>query len=103
MESSLLSIEAEKRIDLLLPPDQQEQVRHLLQEECGSNLSLPKQLDHAALDRFRFAALKLSDGNINALQSAVRLGKEDWRDLLVAAGFADDIHAHKAWVPERRW
>ena len=31
------------------------------------------------------------------LHRAVKLAKTDWRDLLVAAGFADSVHAHKHW------
>jgi hypothetical protein len=34
-----------------------------------------------------------------ALQRAIELAKADWRDLLVAAGFAEDIHAHEHWSP----
>jgi hypothetical protein len=29
------------------------------------------------------------------LVGAVKLAKSDWRDLLVAAGFADSVEAHK--------
>ena len=51
---------------------------------------------------FVFAALKLSGGDLGELRSAIRLAKADWRDLLVAAGFAEDVGAHKRWLPERR-
>jgi hypothetical protein len=103
MGTRLLSPEAEKRIDLLFLPDRREEVRMLLQDECGNNLPFLENLDATALDRFRFAALKLSGGNLEALKKAIQLAKRDWRDLLVAADFANDIYAHKAWVPERRW
>jgi hypothetical protein len=52
-------------------------------------------------ERLRFAALRLSHGDLRALDDAVTLGRTDWRDLLVAADFADDIHAHEQWVPRR--
>jgi hypothetical protein len=52
-------------------------------------------------DRLRFAALRLSHGDLRTLDDAITLGRTDWRDLLVAAGFAGDIHAHEKWVPQR--
>jgi len=52
------------------------------------------------LERFRFAALKYSDGNLPLLQSAVTLAQQDWRDLLVATGFANNVQAHRAWEPK---
>jgi hypothetical protein len=99
-----LSLEAERRIDLLFHPDQRERVRVLLRDECGDNLPLlPKVREKAYYDRFRFAALKLSNGDLERLQNAIRLAKTDWRDLLVAAGFANDIRIHKSWLPDRKW
>jgi hypothetical protein len=35
------------------------------------------------------AALQLSGGDRAKLDAAIQLAKTDWRDLLVAAGFAD--------------
>ncbi|HXK17899.1 MAG TPA: hypothetical protein VNG33_08855 [Polyangiaceae bacterium] len=51
------------------------------------------------LDRIRFAAVRFSGGRLSSLQEAVRLAQTDWRDLLVAAGFADDVNAHQKWQP----
>jgi hypothetical protein len=33
------------------------------------------------------------------LKQAIELGRRDWRDLLVDADFADDVHAHEHWTP----
>jgi hypothetical protein len=55
----------------------------------------------AASERLQFAALKLSEGNLDKLDRAVALAKIDWRDLLMAAGFGEDIKAHLAWLPQR--
>jgi hypothetical protein len=52
-----------------------------------------------SLERIRFAALKLSAGNLEALRSAVGLANRDWRDLLMAAGFGRDVDAHRSWHP----
>jgi hypothetical protein len=52
-------------------------------------------------ERLRSAALRVSHGDLRALADAIALGQADWRDLLVAAGFADDLHAHEQWTPLR--
>ncbi|HEV2199940.1 MAG TPA: hypothetical protein VGR73_08965 [Bryobacteraceae bacterium] len=51
-------------------------------------------------ERVRFAALKFSDGELEMLESAVKLAQTDWRDLLVATGFANDVGAHRKWEPK---
>jgi len=103
MAAPRLSPETEKRIALLFPPSEQERVRTLMLEECGSNLPFLQDFDEFKLERFRFAALKLSEGQLNKLDRAVAIAKRDWRDLLVAAGFANNIEAHRSWLPERTW
>ena len=39
----------------------------------------------------------LSEGRVDKLYDAIALAQTDWRDLLVSAGFAEDIQAHKDW------
>ena len=90
-----LSSETRKRIGSLFPPSKREKVARLLREQCGNNLPFLEDVDEFGLERFRFAALKLSGGDLNVLRNAIELAKTDWRDLLVAAGFANDINAHK--------
>lgn len=102
MKEPRLSPDAEQRIELLFRPEMREEVRRILIEECGNNLPFCEKLDASALDRHRFPVLKLSDGELQKLQSAVELAKQDWRDLLVASGFADDVQAHRRWVPARK-
>jgi hypothetical protein len=97
---SRLSAETLRRIDALFEQAQRDAVTRLLQDECGNNLPLLEHFDEGQLERVRFAALKLSDGNLEKLHDAVRLAKEDWRDLLVSAEFADDINAHRQWFPK---
>jgi hypothetical protein len=38
-------------------------------------------------------------GDIEKLECAITLAQKNWRDLLVAAGFANDPIAHKTWNP----
>jgi hypothetical protein len=103
METSSLSNEVKFRITRLFPPEQQEKVRQLLHDECGNNLPFQKNVDASGLDRVRFAALKLGDGNMESLEKAIALAKKDWRDLLMAAKFGSDIHAHETWLPAKHW
>ena len=51
------------------------------------------------LERVRSAAIRMSRGNMSDLREAVALAQLDWRDLLVAADFADDLEAHLRWMP----
>jgi ABC-type siderophore export system fused ATPase/permease subunit len=97
--STELSTRTKQRISVVFAPELQQLASSLLVEHCGTNLPLLKALDPVALERYRFAALKLSDGQIDKLKQAVLLAQTDWRDLLVAAGFAQDPNAHESWSP----
>lgn len=99
--SSEVSQETEKRIALLFPLSERALVRSILSEQCGHNLPFMDHVDEAKLERFQFAALKLSEGKLDKLSRAVALAKRDWRDLLIAAGFAEDINVHRSWLPSR--
>ena len=95
-----LSTETLRRIDILFPPDDREPAKALLYEQCGNNLPFQEKADMYELERFRFAALKYSDGDLGLLESAVRLAQQDWRDLLMATGFDNDVEAHRRWEPK---
>ena len=99
MSGTGLSEQTELRLTRLFPPDQRDEVRRLLRDECGNNLPFCQDSDAVGLERVRFGVLKLSDGDLNKLRKAVQLAKQDWRDLLVASGFAHDVSAHKTWMP----
>lgn len=91
-----INFETQRRIDIMYPPEKREDVKKLLEEECGYNLPLPN-LEEASIERFRFAALKISNGDFDVLKKAVDLAKLDLRDLQVAAGFN---FGHKRWPPK---
>jgi len=95
-----ISSETQRRIEALFPPSCRAEVVELLQNECGNNLPFLEKLNEIELERFRFAALKLSAGNIEKLLEAIKLAKEDWRDLLVSAEFGA-VDAHKSWFPDK--
>jgi hypothetical protein len=95
-----LSPKTEKHIAALFPASVRSEVAELLLHRCGNNLPFLEKCDEFQLERFRFAVLKLSRGDIAELQEAVKLANQDWRDLLVSAGFANDVEAHKRWYPD---
>jgi predicted DNA-binding protein len=95
---STLSSETQRRIDLLFAAEERELAARLLMEHCGFRFSEePGELE----ERIRFAALKLSDGKIDQLRQAIDWTINDWRDLLMAAGFGHDTTAHKKWIPKK--
>jgi hypothetical protein len=77
-------------------------VEGLLVEECGSNLPLYKPSTPEGLERVQLAALKISNGDEDELLEALSLVKRDWRDVLVWAGFGNDLEAHNKWAEELR-
>jgi hypothetical protein len=42
------------------------------------------------MERIQLAALLIAQGNLRKLDDAIRLGRGDWRDVLVAGGLADE-------------
>jgi len=87
------------RVRALFASDQQEAAIRILEEECGANLPFCESATPESAERIRFAALKLSGGDLAELRSIVDQAKIDWRDVLVWAGFGDDVEAHRGWWP----
>ena len=94
-----LSPETQRRLEIIFPVDTRAQAEYLLTTECGNNLPFMEHQDSLGLERIRFAALKVSEGRLERLEEAVRLAQIDWRDLLVEAGFEQDVRAHLNWLP----
>lgn len=94
-----LSPTTEKWIALLFYGSERVKAAKLLTEECGSNIPSCAGFTPEEMERIRFAALKVSRGDIDYLIDAVDLAQADWRDLLVSAEFSDDENAHKFWFP----
>jgi hypothetical protein len=95
-----LSRETQRRLDALFAASDRLEAERLLVEQCGNNLPFDENLDAVQLERVRFAALKLSEGNLGSLRDAVELAQIDSRDLLMAAGFGEDTRAHERWFPD---
>ena len=94
-----LSPETQRRLEILFHVENRSEAMRLLVEECGNNVPFCEDSNERDMERIRFAALKLSGGDLSRLREAVELAKIDWRDLLVAAGFGDDVRAHEHWIP----
>jgi len=52
------------------------------------------------LERIRAAVLKCSGGSLDKLGRATSLARQDWRDVLMAADFGNNLDAHEAWLNE---
>jgi hypothetical protein len=93
-----LTPQTKKVIAHFFPPSKASAVEQLLVDECGGNLPLYLPSTPEGLERVRFAVLKISSGNEDKLLEVISLARRDWRDVLVWAGFANDIEAHNKWL-----
>ena len=73
-------------------------ITDLLAEQCGHNLPLVR--DAAHIERIRLAVLKLASGKPDAILDHIAVAQRDWRDVLVAAGFGNDLTAHLRWAAD---
>lgn len=87
-----LSPRTEELIGRFFEPSEQAAARHLLMSEPFRGSS-----GEYCSERLCFAAIKLSEGSMEELRRAVDLAEIDFRDLLVAADFGHDVHAHDVW------
>jgi hypothetical protein len=99
MDSLLITPKTEKRLALLFAPAEQERARAILVQECGTNIP---GWNAAGLERLRFAVLRLSDGRLDRLQTAVNKAKRDFRDVSMAADFGEP-DSYTRWTPKRKW
>ena len=102
MKLSALTPGTISRLEFLFSPQEKKVAEAILIEECGNNLPFLEEATPQELERFRYAALKVSNGSITRLKDAVTLANQDWRDLLVAAHFANDTESHLKWIPRKR-
>lgn len=89
----------EDRIASVFEEAQREDARTMIRERCGFGLPLMHTLDPQAYDRVRLAAIKLSGGTLEGLESVICNAQTDWRDVLMAADFGYNAEAHLNWAP----
>lgn len=77
---------------------QHEEVGQFLVAECGTNLPICDDIDEVGLERVRFAVLKLSNGDLDALLQAIQGAQTDWRNTFMVAGFGHDVTEHGRWA-----
>ena len=64
-------------LNLLFAPQDRQEAMRLLAEECGNNLPFLERASSTQLDRFRYAALRLSNGDLKELRAAVSLERSE--------------------------
>ena len=89
-----------QRLVRMIFPQSSSEVETLLAKECGQNLPFCENSTPESLERIRFAVLKLSNGDLTKFEEAFNFAKRDWRDVLVWAGFGNDLDAHKKWADQ---
>jgi hypothetical protein len=80
----------------LFAPDEHKTVADLLIEECNAERLHTSSAE--GLERIQLAILKLSNGEVDKFLAVAELAQMDWRDVLVAAGFGNDVEAHRKWA-----
>lgn len=94
-----LQLNTIKRIQTLFTAELQKEVIDSLTNECAKGI---RPNNHEELERIRIAILKISEGDINKFYKAIEWSQIDWRDVLVAAGFGNDLNAHKVWISNNK-
>ncbi len=92
-----LSERTTELIDKIFRPIDRSEVRQLLEIECAEIIPNCEDYDKYEMERIRISVLKLSEGEMDKLVSAIQLAQIDWRDLFMAAGFGHDPEAHTKW------
>lgn len=90
-----LSALVQRKLEQMFAPGDREGAAHLLLRITGMG---PGPVTSERADRCRLAALKLSGGMPGRLRGALREFETDPRDLLMAAGFGQDLAAHVRWA-----
>jgi len=86
-------------IRALFRPSDVETAERVLASRCGRGLPGLGGRATGNLERSQSAAVRVSAGRLQDLNEAIALAELDWRDLLVAADFAEDPSAHTRWQP----
>ncbi len=97
-----LSPRTTAHIERIFTPEEVPEATRLLSDECGDNLLFCDLGTPVTAERIRFAVLKLSEGSMSELKTWIQQSKIEWRDVLMAAGFATEVTAHLDWNPKHR-
>ncbi len=86
-------------IAALFNEDDATKVETLLREQCANDIPGCSDWSQEDLERIWLSVLKISNGDMEKLHSAISLANTDYRDLFMSAGFGYDAEAHKKWRP----
>lgn len=92
-----LSAKTKKAAEILLDDSLRERIEQRLIEETSLDVPMWDDCTPEGLERIRFAVLKLVARNPKNENIAFNHAKMDWRDLFVAAGFAQSATEHDRW------
>ena len=92
MEQELSAI-VKRYIEQIFEESEHDKAKALLLEITATDSG------NQAANRCEIAALKVSDGTLAGLERAVKMYQLDFRDLLMCAGFGNNITAHETWTP----
>ena len=80
-------------------PTETEWATHQLHSYCEyMSKYISEETTPASFERFCLAILKIGRTSKDKFIQAIELGKSDYRDLLVAAGFGNSTTSHKDWA-----
>ena len=99
-DSSSTTVWVRRVASIIFPDENNERIDLILASECGPVQVHAPDFDDGAMERIWLAALKMSGGSIAGLEKAAKLARRDWRDLLLGAGFGNDLTAHLRWATE---
>ena len=92
-----LSLRTQQLIEHLIKSDARLAVGEKLTRECSAEAVGCARWTREEMERIHFAILKLGAKADYTFDSAILLAKTDWRDLLMAASFGEDLEAHNKW------
>ena len=92
-----LSARTKRVAAIILDETDRPRIEERLLAETSEGIPLWSELTPEGLERIRFAILKLISQNPENENLAFADARMDWRDLFVAAGFADSPDDHGRW------
>ena len=81
----------------LYSPEEASEVCGTLEKECGAEALSCYGWSANKMERIWFAVLKVASEPGRDLEFGIKLAQADWRDLLMSAGFGQDLEAHNKW------
>ena len=100
---SELSPDTKNLVHALFKSREALEVCGILENECGTEALSCGGWSPQQMERIRFAVLRLTIENTMSLDSAIELAQKDWRDLLMVAGFGNELNAHSTWAAQNAY